>query len=205
MMFALPVAYVIAAVTYKSGFAPAPGVKTYMQLKAQGVPLQRAVRVSNPANHVVVFGDPTAALWTLSSGPPAYLFDESGQLIDFTLDVGDSTTFQYDYNVYSGANVDIQTLDKLFTAPEAPQQATSINNLKRAHEQSVAHGAAVPNGLTTETRSPRPGERGRSSKLDDQGDIVELPDPKDAPSRRPNTHSPRAGGGLAPTPRRDCG
>lgn len=29
-------------------------------------------------------------------------------------------------------------------------------------EQSVAHGAAEPRGLTLETRSPRPGERSRS-------------------------------------------
>lgn len=121
----LSLAYVVAAATYQSRFAPASGIKTYAQLKAQGVPMLRAVRVSNPANHVVVFGD--AALWTLPSGPPAYLFDESGQLIDFTCDVGDSTTFQNDYNVFSGINVDIQSLDNLFTIHETPQAAAKSN------------------------------------------------------------------------------
>lgn len=121
MMFVLAVAYVIAAAAYQSRFAPAPGVKTYPQLKAQGVRLLRAVRVSNPANHVVVFGDATSGMWTLPSGPPAYLFDESGQLIDFTHDVGDSTRFQNEYKVYSGTNISIQSLDSLFTSPETPK------------------------------------------------------------------------------------
>ena len=87
--------------------------------------MQRSVRVANPANHVVVFG--TAALWTLPSGPPAYLFDESGRLVDFTCDVGDSTTFQDDYNVFSGIEVDIQTLDNLFTTLETPQSAGTLS------------------------------------------------------------------------------
>jgi len=121
------VTYVIAAATYQSRFAPAKGVKTYSQLKAQGVPLQRAVRVSNPADHVVIFGDPTAALWTLPSGPPAYLFNESGQLVDFTCDVGDSTTFQNDYNVYKGIEVDIQTLDDRFSIFDSQQSAGNGN------------------------------------------------------------------------------
>ena len=128
VMCVLPVAYVVAAAAYQSRFAPAPGVKTYVQLKAQGVPLHRAVLVTNPANHVVVFGDATSALWTLPSGPPAYLFNESGQLVDFTSDVGDSTTFQNDYNVYSGIEVDIQTIDGHFSKPAEPPSADVGND-----------------------------------------------------------------------------
>lgn len=126
-MCILPLAYVVAAATYQSRFAPAPGVTTYMQLKAQGVPLHRAVRVTNPSNHVVVFGDPTAALWTLPSGPPAYLFNESGQLVDFTCDVGDSTTFQNDYNVYSGIEADIQAIERQFSKP-AEASSDNVGN-----------------------------------------------------------------------------
>lgn len=120
LMCILPVAYIAAAGTYLSRFTPAPGVKTYTQLKAQGVPLTRAVRVTNPANHVIVFGE--TALWTLPSGPPAYLFNESGELVDSTCDVGDSTTFQYEYNVYSGLDVDLQTIDKQFSVTAKDQQ-----------------------------------------------------------------------------------
>ena len=124
---ALLLAYVVAATVYQSRFAPAIGVRTYAQLKAQGVPIKRAVRVSNPANHIVVFGDPTAALWTLPSGPPAYLFDETGQLIDFTIDAGDSATFQEVYNIESGVEVRVQSLDILFASTELPQPAGDSN------------------------------------------------------------------------------
>jgi hypothetical protein len=37
----------------------------------------------------------------------------------------------------------------------------TVTQLHNADEQSVAHGAAEPSGLTMESRSPRPGERGR--------------------------------------------
>lgn len=124
---ALLLAYVVAATVYQSRFAPAIGVRTYAQLKAQGVPIKRAVRVSNPANHIVVFGDPTAALWTLPSGPPAYLFDETGQLIDFTIDAGDSAIFQEVYNIESGVEVRVQSLDILFASTELPQPAGDGN------------------------------------------------------------------------------
>ncbi len=36
------------------------------------------------------------------------------------------------------------------------------SNEENVAEQSVAHGAAEPGGLTMENRSPRPGERQRS-------------------------------------------
>ncbi|MCA9047877.1 MAG: hypothetical protein KDA89_04070 [Planctomycetaceae bacterium] len=71
--------------------------------------------MTNPSNHFIIFGDATAAVWTLPSGPPAYLFDESGHLVDFTCDVGDSATFQNDYDVYFGIEVDIRTLDERFS------------------------------------------------------------------------------------------
>jgi hypothetical protein len=124
VMCMLPVAYVVAAAAYQSGLAPAPDVKTYAQLKAQGVPLTRAVRVTNPPKHFIVFGN--AALWTLPSGPPAYLFDESGRLVDFTCDVGDSATFQNEYNVYSGTEVGIRTVDGQFS--EHPVQASTAKD-----------------------------------------------------------------------------
>jgi len=122
-----PLVYVFAAASYLTQFAPADGVKTYSQLKAQGVPLLRAVRVTIPIDHYCVFGDATAASWTLPSGPPAYLFDEFGQLVDFTCDVGDSTTFQDNYNVYSGIEVDLKSLEDRFTKLRIGQSTDGMN------------------------------------------------------------------------------
>ena len=122
----VPLVYLFAVVSRRSQYAPANGVRTYSQLKDQGVSLVRAVRVASPRNHYCVFGNASEATWTLSSGPPAYLFDESGHLVDFTGDVGDSTTFLYSYKVYTGVEVDLESLEAQFTTLEDTPEVDSI-------------------------------------------------------------------------------
>ena len=119
---AAPVIYVLATAYYYSRLIPADGTKTYAALRLQGVPLSRAVRVAAPPDHICVFGDPLAGLWTFPSGPPAYLFDPNGHLVDYTCDVGDSQTFQETYRVHSGIDVDMELLDKRFTAIHVPAE-----------------------------------------------------------------------------------
>ena len=112
----LLVVYICATVRHFSVITPAPESETYWDLKSQGPPLKRAVRVPKPINHVCVFGEGNAGWWTIPSGPPAYLFNEAGKLVDCTCDVGDSSTFQDDYQIYSGIKVDMATVESLFTA-----------------------------------------------------------------------------------------
>jgi hypothetical protein len=112
----LLVVYICATVRHFSIITPAAESETYWDLKSQGVPLERAVRVLKPTNHVCVFGEENAGWWTIPSGPPAYLFNEAGKLVDCTCDVGDSWTFQNDYQIYSGIEVDMATLESLFAA-----------------------------------------------------------------------------------------
>jgi len=81
-------------------FAPAANARTFADLQRQGLPMKRALALPRMAGHVCILGE--TALWTLPSGPPAYHFDEKGYLIDFTLDVGDSTLFQKDYDIITG-------------------------------------------------------------------------------------------------------
>ena len=78
--------------------------------------MTRAVRLRSGTGDVCVFGDVSPLLWTLPSGPPAYLFDSAGRLADFTLDVGDSTRFQQDYDVYVGTEVALSDLPSIFAA-----------------------------------------------------------------------------------------
>ena len=107
-------AYCVATVAYRSTFAPDDAVDNYSELKLQGVPMTKARRISNPPSHICIFGDINSVMWTLPSGPPAYLFDSSGKLVDYTLDVGDSTKFQYDYSVYSGEELTIAEAEDIF-------------------------------------------------------------------------------------------
>jgi len=108
--------YTFAVVSFRSQFAPEPAVRTFADLKRQGVPMTRAVRLPSGTGDVCVFGDVKPLLWTLPSGPPAYRFDSAGRLADFTLDVGDSTRFQRDYDVSRGTEVALSDLPAIFTA-----------------------------------------------------------------------------------------
>jgi len=76
--------------------------------------MTRAVLLPSLRGHVGVFGDVKKLGWTLPSGPPAYHFDGSGHLIDFTLDVGDSTKFQYEYDIYHGQETAVAELPARF-------------------------------------------------------------------------------------------
>lgn len=76
--------------------------------------MTRATRISHPADHICVFGDVNSVMWTVPSGPPAYLFDTSGRLVDYTLDVGDSTKFQHVYRVHSGTKMTMVEVEALF-------------------------------------------------------------------------------------------
>lgn len=105
--------YIVAVVLFRSQFAPEPHVRTFAELQRQGVPMTRAVRLPSGTGDVCVFGD-VPPLWTLPSGPPAYHFDATGRLIEFTPDVGDSTKFQRDYDVYQGTEVELSDLPKIF-------------------------------------------------------------------------------------------
>lgn len=118
--------YVFATVRHFSRIAPSPESETYWDLKAQGIPLERAIRVPAPPNHICVFGKQNAGWWTIPSGPPAYLFNESGKLVDCTYDAGDSSVFQNEYGIYSGIDVDVSTVEQHFDDAE-PLPAASNN------------------------------------------------------------------------------
>lgn len=76
--------------------------------------MTRAVLLPTLQGHICVFGDVNKLWWTLPSGPPAYHFDASGRLIDFTPDVGDSTKFQYEYDIYHGKDIAVADLPAIF-------------------------------------------------------------------------------------------
>ena len=45
---------------------------------------------------------------TLPSGPSAYLFDEKGQFVDWTSDMGDVSTVRHHFNLSAGAVKNIE-------------------------------------------------------------------------------------------------
>jgi len=106
--------YGMAACYHRSQFAPAADVHTFDDLRRQGVPMTRSVLLPSLQGHVCVYGDVKPLLWTLPSGPPAYHFDAQGRLIDFTLDIGDSTKFQQEYDTGHGKEIALADLQARF-------------------------------------------------------------------------------------------
>src|SRR5436190_17451546 len=51
-----------------------------------------AVDVNGKA-YVIAYGGPTSSWLLLSSGPSAYVFDDTGRLVDWSADIGDDPTF----------------------------------------------------------------------------------------------------------------
>lgn len=114
IVLALTLGWLGAGLWYLRRFAPQENVRTFAQLQAQGVPMTRAVRVAQPEGFICVFGDLGKVRWTLPSGPPAYLFDPSGNLFAFTIDTGDSSKFQNEYKVDEGKEVALKELPEIF-------------------------------------------------------------------------------------------
>lgn len=57
---------------------------------------------------------PLPPTWTLPSGPPCYIFDDAGNLVDWTADVGESGGFRRRWPISAGA------------APLATEEASRI-------------------------------------------------------------------------------
>lgn len=121
---ALCAAWFLSGLIYLRRFAPGDDVHTFAQLQQQGVPMTRAVRLSNPAGFICVFGDFDRVKWTLASGPPAYIFDAKGTLAAFAIDTGDSPKFRDEYKVQDGTELPIPSLPAYFAQP-APDASKS--------------------------------------------------------------------------------
>jgi len=72
-------------------------------LKARPQPSMIRKFVLNGDMHVEVIGDPVRSPLSMPSGPPAYIFDETGTLVDWTPDRGDAPSFVRKWGSLSNA------------------------------------------------------------------------------------------------------
>jgi hypothetical protein len=59
--------------------------------------------VHNGKAYVQVIGKPTISALSLPSGPPTYIFDEAGSLVDWCRDLGDNPSFANKWGNFSNA------------------------------------------------------------------------------------------------------
>jgi hypothetical protein len=72
---------------------PPPGVLDLASYLAEMPDPELAFEVQIGASRFLEAHGPPQPLMALPSGPPAYVFDEAGALVDWTSDVGDDSTF----------------------------------------------------------------------------------------------------------------
>src|SRR5262245_55530699 len=94
---ALLVGYIALVRNEKARFRPPADVRTLADFQMTMPPAEGCeVRRRDGHRYLSVYG-PMRAIWTAASGPSAYVFDESGALIDWTSDSGDDGVFKYDW------------------------------------------------------------------------------------------------------------
>jgi hypothetical protein len=79
-----------------SSSPPAPGIggsyAVYRQKMPQPVKVQKLSRAGDATTFYLTYG-PVRAPLALVSGPPVYVFDGSGKLLDYAQDSGEDATF----------------------------------------------------------------------------------------------------------------
>lgn len=71
----------------------------------------------NGKTHIELIGKPVTSLTSLPSGPPAYVFDETGVLVDWTADRGDTPSFVRKWGSLSNATFITIEEAKQLTSP----------------------------------------------------------------------------------------
>lgn len=88
-------------------------------LEARPQPSKIRKFVHNGKMHVEVVGKPDTSPLSLPSGSPAYIFDETGALVDWTSDLGDAPAFVSKWGGLSNATfISVEEAKQLVKAPE---------------------------------------------------------------------------------------
>ncbi len=127
-LICLPVAiHIIAIDQWANLNSPKGKFSTFSEYLASQRPPQRVAMVVTPdATNYVAYGSLAGSRLAVPSGPPAYVFDASGSLIYYSVDIGDDSSFHQRW-------------------PAAAQKAVSREGIHAlGFQQSAAPTAAPP-------------------------------------------------------------
>ena len=108
---ALLVCWIWYSARVSEALDPQSRVQTYIDYRNQMPPPDRLQLVlKGKEEFLVAFGgDPG---FTLHSGPPAYMFDQRGRLVDWSLDIGDDSEFNSRWSLRSGRTLSLSGADE---------------------------------------------------------------------------------------------
>lgn len=88
-------------------------------LEARPQPRQIRKFIHDGKTYIEVIGKPVTSLLSLPSGPPAYIFNENGALVDWSRDVGDNPLFANKWGGFSNAtSLSVEEAKQLVRAHE---------------------------------------------------------------------------------------
>jgi hypothetical protein len=93
--------------------APAPGVENIGSYLAIMPAPERAFQLVTGSSEFIEFHGPLQPKAALPSGPPAYVFDETGSLVDWTSDLGDDPRFRERWHTGTRRELDPQEFHEL--------------------------------------------------------------------------------------------
>lgn len=103
-----------------SAVRPPEGVTNlvaFLEVRPQPSQIRKFIHAGKVYFEVV--GTPVTSLLSLPSGPPAYIFDETGSLVDWSLDLGDNPSFASKWGSFSNAtSISMEEAKQLVKAQE---------------------------------------------------------------------------------------
>lgn len=104
LLVGLLTAWIYSEVESFKAVRPPAGVTNLVRFLEARPELQTIRKfVHHGKTHLEVVGQPQPSLLSLPSGPPAYIFDDTGALVDWTRDLGDAPAFASKWSSLSNA------------------------------------------------------------------------------------------------------
>jgi hypothetical protein len=112
LVILLVLATVICPMVYHSKISSAEGLANYSEYR-RNLPEPRTVRLLRKDNleFVACYGPITTL--ALVSGPPLYVFDRSGKLVDWSRDIGDDGVYDDKWRPFEGETISFKEADAL--------------------------------------------------------------------------------------------
>ena len=89
----------------------------FLEARPQSAEIRKFVH--NEKVHLEVIGEPFQSALSVPSGPPAYIFNESGALVDWCRDLGDQPSFVAKWGGFSNATpISVEEAKQLVKANE---------------------------------------------------------------------------------------
>jgi len=113
LVLLLPVCAWWACEVHHARKSNADGIETYRQYRESLPPPESVLKLRVGEGEFYALSGPVSVLLALSSGPPVYIFDSEGKLLDWTLDSGDDPRFSERWGALRGEEIPLAEFERM--------------------------------------------------------------------------------------------